>query len=261
MKNLTLRPYSCLMKTKWDTINLGRVEVHLHPIQVFRHQGARNISNNKNCNKITHLRQRKLNAPFTKLFFPNRSALFEHKTIHRDLDSLQPVPWNVRPIWEDENGTIDYNLKKTYEQHRHIILRSNKNVNQVDIKSVYNFSLNEDFSLDDLMRHIETIYNNTNYAFKLNLSFGIILRHIHTLAFRYFIPYYNQNIFNVPILISNREDLRLLRERLDEMDIRAYMLRQMENTAWKLWCVTNVNVEIYITSFPLGHLSCPLPSF
>lgn len=55
--------------------------------------------------------------------------------------------------------------------------------------------------------------------------------------------------------------MRLLRERLSEMDIRAYMLRQRENTAWKPWCVTKVNVEIYKTSFPLGHLLCPLPSY
>lgn len=101
---------------------------------------------------------KKVKCSICKTVFPNRSALFEHKTIHRDLDSLQPVPWNERPIWEDENGTIDYNLKKTYEQHKHVILRSNKNINQVDIKRVYNFPLNEDFSLDDLLRHIETIY-------------------------------------------------------------------------------------------------------
>ena len=46
------------------------------------------------------------------------------------------------------------------------------------------------------------MYNNANYAFKLNLSLGIIYRHIHTLAFRYFIPCHNQNVFNVPILMG-----------------------------------------------------------
>ena len=108
------------------------------------------------------------------------------------------------------------------------------------------------------MEHIERIYNDTNFAFKINLSFGLILRHIRTLEYRYFIPYYNQNIFNVPILISRREDLSSLRERLSEMDIRTYMLRQRDNTAWKPWCITNVNVEIYRTAFALGQvLSLP----
>ena len=42
------------------------------------------------------------------------------------------------------------------------------------------------------------------------------------------------------------------------MDIRMYMLRQRDNTAWKPWCITNVNVEIYRTAFALGHvLSLP----
>ena len=207
-------------------------------------------------------KNKKVKCSTCKAVLPNRKALYDHRmTFHKQSDnSLQPVPWNDEPIWKDKEGNIDYSLKKTYEQHKHLILRPNIS-NKGKIKTVYNFPLSEDFTLEDLMRHIESIYEESNFSFKINLSFGIILRHVSTGEFRYFVPYYNQNIFNLPILINNRDDLRNLREKLSEMDVKSYMLRQRENTSWKPWCITNVNIEIYKTSFPLGHLAKPLPSY
>ena len=231
--------------------NSATQNIDLHPQQQRQQQQKVIKQNNVDENK-------KVKCSICKTVFPNRSILFKHQIVHRDLETLQAEPWSDRPMWEDERGTIDNALKETYDHHRHLILRSNKKIKQTEVKSVYNFPLNEYFSLNNFIEHIERIYNDTNFAFKINLSLGLILRHIRTLEYRYFIPYYNQNIFNVPILISRREDLSSLRERLSEVDIRTYMLRQRKNTAWKPWCITNVNVEIYRTAFALGHvLSLP----
>ncbi|KAL4233639.1 hypothetical protein ACF0H5_008321 [Mactra antiquata] len=197
--------------------------------------------------------------------FPDRSELYHHRmTTHRQTDQtlrlLQPVPWTHRAIWEGENGEINYGLKRVYEQHKHLILRPNK-LQQDNIRTTFNFPLNENFSSDDLMRHVEYIYNSVQFSFKINMSFGLILQHNRSGQFRYFIPYYNQNIFNIPVLISNRQDIMLLREKLSEIDITTYMLRQRENTEWKPLCITNVVADIYRTAFALGNTPTRLPDY
>ena len=87
-------------------------------------------------------------------------------TFHKQRDnSLQSVPWNDEPIWKDKEGNIDYSLKKTYEQHKHLILRPFISY-QGEIKTVYNFPLSDDLTLEDLKRHIESIYESQIFLLK-----------------------------------------------------------------------------------------------
>ena len=126
---------------------------------------------------------------------------------------------------------------------------------------MYNFPLNDDFSLQDLMNHIETVYNDQNQAMRMNLSFGLILRNTRTGEYRYFVPYYNENIFKTPLRISNRNDLNNVRDELGRMNIIDYMLKQRENTEWTPFCITNVLVQVYKQAFSLGNSSITLPSY
>ena len=59
----------------------------------------------------------------------------------------------------------------------------------------------------DIAEGLHDIFDRQNHAFKINLSFGFIMRHVETGRYRYFRPYDNVNVFNGPILISSREDI------------------------------------------------------
>ena len=100
------------------------------------------------------------------------------------------------------------------------------------------------------MSHIDEIYEDNQNCFKLNISFGILLRHMETGSIRYFVPYHNETLFPVPINNRKRTDLERIRLRLSRLDISEYVRRQRPNTKWRPVLVTNVVYEIYNTSYP-----------
>ncbi len=75
-----------------------------------------------------------------------------------------------------------------------------------------------DMTAHDLEQSLLEIYSSQTRAFKINLSFGFIMRHIETNQHRYFRPYGNQSVFDEPILISNMSDLRRVIAKLAELD-------------------------------------------
>ena len=87
--------------------------------------------------------------------------------------------------------------------------------------------------MDDFNEQVEDIYNSNSNAFKINLFFGIMLRHVETGKYRYFAPYSNKNVFELPLLISCSSDIDKFMQRLSDIDILNYMLRQRADTSWK----------------------------
>ena len=189
-----------------------------------------------------------------------RHRVINHSQTDEVMQTLQTDPWtenNTVPPWDSEDEESQ-NLKKTYEQHKHLILKQRKTLGK--IKTSYNFPVSDQLSVDQMMSHLETIYEDNDYAFKLNISLGIILQHLDTGSLRYFVPYHNKTIFSVPVYVRSRRDLDRIRARLSQLDVTEYARRQRPNTQWKPLMVTNVVYEIYITSYPLG-LGQVLPRF
>ncbi len=79
---------------------------------------------------------------------------------------------------------------------------------------MYNFPITNEFTLEQLSEQLELIYADSQQSFKINLSFGVILRNIETGAYRLFVPYHNESALPAPVLISNRSDLEKLKEKL-----------------------------------------------
>ena len=79
------------------------------------------------------------------------------------------------------------------------------------------------------MSHIDEIYEDNQNCFKLNISKGILLRHLETGSIRYFVPHRNETLFPVPIYVRNRTDLERIRLRLSRLDISEYVRRQRPN--------------------------------
>ena len=59
--------------------------------------------------------------------------------------------------------------------------------------------------------------------------------------------------FSEPVLVSSRQDLNRLLERLRELDIGTYAIRQRPNTKYKPIMITNIVYRVYRMSFVLGN--------
>ena len=127
------------------------------------------------------------------------SELYSHRTLHHfqaDSSSFQDQSWGdgEKPPWENEDVMVDTQMRLTYNQHRHLILK--RKVTEFSPVSRYNFPVTNDISMDDFNEQVEDIYNGNSNAFKLNLCFGIMLRHVETGKYRCFVPYSNEMFSN-----------------------------------------------------------------
>ena len=183
--------------------------------------------------------------------FSNRRDLYLHGMQHHyqsGAGAMQARPWaNGEAPWEIE---ADGPLKTIYEANAPLILDSHQ---ESSVSSTYNVPLTNDFSIPQLMEHAERIYDRQGHAFRLNLEFGLILRHAETGEYRYFRPYANESMFERPIYISRRKDLNRLRLRLQRFNVTDFILRQRPDTKWKPYLVTNVRFVLYHLNYPLGR--------
>ena len=119
--------------------------------------------------------------------FDDRRQLYLHGMCHHFQTGegvrLQNPPWeeNSAP-WSEPN---DSKLKDTYKSNAAIILERDR---EGSVHSVYNLPLTNAFTIPQLMTRAQDIYERQQYAFLLNLEFGLILGHTETGEYRYFKP-------------------------------------------------------------------------
>lgn len=167
--------------------------------------------------------------------------------------TLQARPWtNGEAPWERDN---DDRLKQTYEANTPIILDNHQ---ESSVSSSYNFPITNGFTISQLMRQAEEVYDRQQNAFRLNLEFGLILRNTETDEYRYFHPYSNESLFQRPIYVSRRQNLNRLRLRLERFNVTDFVLRQINDTKWKPYLITNVRFVLYNLNYPLGHTNFQL---
>ncbi len=208
-------------------------------------------------------------------------ALYIHRDMMHggaDVPPLQRPPWDVPP-WIREDGSIDEEFQQVYVANERHILRNHRRSNHTHI---YNFPTNDlQGGIQELSEHLEYIFLEQRRTFKVNISFGLILRRIsddppsdnppssdpnnsdeldeaeQRGRYRYFIPYRNSNVFPHPFLISDRHDIFKLINKLKQLDIEQYMRQHRPNTKWKLYFIPNMNFIVYQTKFALGAGALP----
>jgi hypothetical protein len=93
--------------------------------------------------------------------------------------ALQAMPReDDQAPWEVEG---DDRLKNVYEANAPIILGNRQ---ESSVSSTYNVPLTNDFTVPEMMEHAERIYDRQGHVFRLNLEFGLILRHTETGEYR-----------------------------------------------------------------------------
>jgi hypothetical protein len=66
------------------------------------------------------------------------------------------------------------------------------------VHSVYILPLTKAFTIPQLMTRAQDIYERQQCAIRLNLEFGLILRHTETGEYRYFQLFSNKTLFQIP---------------------------------------------------------------
>ncbi len=191
------------------------------------------------------------------VFDYRRELNLHNRTFHNPNHSLlQEVPWGQGGIapWELPNKTVVHpELRDVYNKHKSYILDSHYTP---PMDAIYNFPIDNTVNVDILMEKIQYVFDNRGNAFRLNLSFGIILQNTETDELVYYRPYSNALVFERAMYVSRRADLRRVKRRMVNLDILQYMLNQRPNTKYAPVLITNVRVWIWDLDYPLlGYVS------
>ena len=197
------------------------------------------------------------------LSFNTWAELYRHRLLHRtptmDATNTRNMPWeinpNLNPPWVSvsENGEniIDTQFRDIYSHNRDIIQARH---DYGKVRAVYNFPVpgfNGD--IEDLRPHLNEIMRTEENSFRINLAFGMILRHVETGELRYYTPYYNNTVMDFPFRVNNSVDLRNFIDHLDTLNLLEVLVNSTnESTKWQMLYVTNVSYFIYRTAFRIG---------
>ena len=127
------------------------------------------------------------------------------------------------------------------------------------VQSRYNFNL---MTSDTVGLELGHIFTDQTTAFKLNISYGFILRNRTSGRYRYYHSSCNccGRYLDEPSLITNADTFENFLERINEPDILKWALSQRPNSDWVVEIVTNATIFVNrILQHPIGCVGIELP--
>ena len=154
-------------------------------------------------------------------------------------------------LWTDHNGRVNEPLRQLYANHMHEILLPHY---LGEVHADFNFPLpNGQVTYNEMRDHLLHIFQELNVTFKVNISFGIILKSTtNKNKYRYYHPMETDRLMKTPFVISKKEDIDKLMNLLHSIDLLENMIRQRKNTKWVFHQVANVVYYVNKMNFPLG---------
>lgn len=152
-------------------------------------------------------------------------------------------------------------VQRLIEQHKQRIRTYAKRSKRW--QDVYNFEI-KDGSRSELDGFLEKIVaDQESRAFKLNVSFGFILRNYLTSELVYYYASKNNRLFQKPVVVKNREDCSKITQAIDKEDLLEYARNQRPNSRWVVISITNAFFYVDKMKHPyVGSCSDqPLPMF
>ena len=173
-----------------------------------------------------------------------------------EVDPLQPRP-EMLPQGDDE---LTAEVQQVYADHWSSI-RTHRRTNQ-RVQDMYNFRI-QDLNMNQLREQLMTMFRRQVNRFKINVSFGFILRNIENGELRYYHSSYNLGrMLEAPHVISNEEDFETFLQAIMEEDILEWARKQRPNTKWTVVFVTNATFYInHLPDHPIGCVKMQLPEY
>ena len=88
---------------------------------------------------------------------------------------------------------VDIHLQTVYNANSRFILEPHK---LSSVQNSYNLPLNNGISNEQIVREVRSVYQSQQHAFRMNIMFGKILRHVETGEYNYFIPDQNDALWS-----------------------------------------------------------------
>ena len=220
-----------------------------------------------------------INCPVCGQYFNRRESLLRHRALHespevRPMRKRPPSPGpsnshpkqprghtpqssnspSIRqPSIRDEPQILpeDPENRVLYFRHWNTIRTEETTGNHIQDK--YNFTL-RDMTASTFPEMVRRIFRQQTTAFKINLSFGFILRNVETGELRYYHSSQNNaRFFETPHLTRTEEDLERFLEELSRHDMLEYIRQQRPDTKWVVHLLTNVTFYVNkLFDHPIG---------
>ena len=173
-----------------------------------------------------------------------------------EVDPIQPEA-DMLPSGEDD---LSDELREVY-QHHWSSIRTHHRTGQ-HIQDVYNYRL-QDMNVNQLAEQLQQMFRQQRTRFKVNVSFGFILRNIETGELRYYHSSHNQGrLLEVPHVINNQADFDAFLQEVLQDDILEWARQQRDNTKWVVVSVTNMTVFVNkLPDHPIGCADLELPDY
>ena len=155
------------------------------------------------------------------------------------------IPTNLVPATEQ-------NIAETYKRHWPQIRTRFSRRNR--LQDWYNFRLST-ISPSSLREQLSRIFAHQATVFKVNFSFGFVLRNTETGALQYHGPSANNDlVLEQPFLISSREDLERAIQEISDIDFLEWVRQQRPNSKWVVDLVTNITwFVLKLRDHPIGR--------
>jgi len=120
-------------------------------------------------------------------------------------------------------------------------------INRGRLRTVYHFLVTGNYSRNIAKDHISSMdfQLNIQNAYKVNVAFGFILRNIRTQELRFFHPSNNSMLYELPTVVSNRNDILRLLNDLENEDARAYAMAHRPSTEWRMEKIVCIRFDVY----------------
>ena len=171
-------------------------------------------------------------------------------------DPLRPEP-AMLPLGEDELST---SIRQVYQEHWSAI-RTHHRIGQ-RVQDVYNYRI-EDLNMHSLEDQLQQMFRSQTSRFKVNASFGFIMRHVESGELRYYHTSHNHGrVLEVPHLINGQHNFEAFVEEIVQKDVLEWARQQRQDTKWIVVFVTNITLFVnHIPDHPIGCDDVQLPDY
>ena len=185
---------------------------------------------------------------------PGPSAPKRQKVTHLHEDPVTPPP--VEPSNDNLSSDLQDAVRDNWGSIRTYVA-------QGPVQTRYNHRLTT-MDTRELQEPLRQLFDQQTIAFKINCSYGFLLKNKTTNRFRY---YHSSNnccgrYLEEPSLVTNSQTFNAFLERIKETDVLQSAIAQRPNSDWVVELVTNVTFFLNrIIHHPIGCVGVTLPDY
>ena len=175
----------------------------------------------------------------------SRSRNLDNGTVSRDTANIpvDPVDYDESVVFphSEYSDQHDAKIKALVEENWNYI-RSHSHLKQFSDRHVLRL---ESTNMKDINAQLRQLFVNQKHMFRINLSFGMIMRHKETGDLRYWHASHGADrLMDQPPMIRNAADFEQFLDDLEMEDILEWAWHQRPNSKWTVDLVTNCDVYI-----------------